>query len=419
MSKDVKHLGVFVASPSDVAEERKILESVIDEINLTLREAHNIHLDLIKWETHLRPRLGKDAQDVINQQIGDDYDIFLGIMWGHFGSPTENAESGTEEEFNRVFSRWKDSPESVEIMFYFKDAGIPPSKLDPEQLAKVQAFKKRIASEGVYGEFQDSEEFRTKARMHLAKVIQDWRKKALSDPETGKTIATPATPAVASESTDTTAASESTGILANLLEVSEDDDDEGVFELMERATDAMEGMVDVGQKISETITELGKKSEKRGEEMGRLSSDRAQLNRKAITRTANNSAADFEMYVQRMSVEIPRFHEQHSIVREALEKTAIIFQSDTNDNLKNEDIEKTIGGLQEYRDSFAIASDSLLEMRETIARLPRMTTRFNHARRRSAAVTDDLVEQFRIAGNQIEDIIELLRHLIGGNGSAQ
>lgn len=410
MSKDVKHLGVFVASPSDVAEERKILESVITEINLTSRDAHNIHLDLIKWETHVRPGFGGDTQEVVTRQIGHDYDIFLGIMWGRFGSPTQHAESGTEEEFNQALSRWKDSQESVEIMFYFKDAGIPPSKQNPEQLAKVQAFKEQISSQGgLYHVFEDAEEFRTKVRSHLTMAAQDWRNKPVSDPETEMPTAPPAA----------ASSSESTALLTNLIAVSDEDDDEGVFELMERATDAMEVVGDVGQKITETITELGKKSERRGEEVGRLSSDGAQPDRKAITRMANNSAGDFEMYVQRMSVEIPRFHEQHSIVMEALEKTAIILQSDTDDNFKDEDIEKTIEGLQEYRTSFATASNSLLEMRETIARLPRMTTRFNHARRRSAAVTDDLVEQFRIAGNQIEDIIELLRHLIGGNGSAQ
>ena len=155
------------------------------------------------------------------------------------------------------FSRWKDSPESIEIMFYFKNAGISPSELDPEQIAKVQAFKKRISSEGIYGEFQDAEEFRTKARMHLTGVIQDWRKRAPSDPETEKTTPTPTAPAAASESAGTPAASESAGTLTNLLEVSEDGDDDGIFELAERATDAMEVMGDVAEKITGTITYLG------------------------------------------------------------------------------------------------------------------------------------------------------------------
>ena|SRR3989337_1199459 len=32
-------------------------------------------------ETHTYPGIGEDAQDVINKQIDDDYDIFIGLMW--------------------------------------------------------------------------------------------------------------------------------------------------------------------------------------------------------------------------------------------------------------------------------------------------------------------------------------------------
>ena len=332
-------------------------------------------------------------------------------MWGRFGSPTRRAESGTEEEFNRALSRWKDSPERIRIMFYFKNADIPFNEIEPEQIAKVKAFKERISSEGVYGEFQDAEEFRTKARMHLTRVIQDWRKKAPSDPETAKATTTPTAPLAASESTNTTAASESAAILTNLLAVSEDDDD-GIIELEERAIDTMEVMSDIAEKISGTITYLGTKTKEHADEINQLVADGAQLDRKVAKRIANNTADDFEEYVQRISFEIPRFHKHHSIVIETLEKMAMIFESDMNDT--PEDIEEAIEGLQEYRRSLATASDGLSEMRETIARLPRMTTKFNRARRRTTAVTDDLLQQFRIAGSQLDDVGELLTHLIGG-----
>ena len=52
-----------------------------------------------KWEKDVFPAFGEDSQDVINKQIGTDYNIFVGIMWKKFGTPTSRAESGTEEEF--------------------------------------------------------------------------------------------------------------------------------------------------------------------------------------------------------------------------------------------------------------------------------------------------------------------------------
>ncbi len=77
-------LQVFVASPGDIVDERKILKDVINEFNVTWGDTHNVRLDLLKWETHSSLGFGEDAQDVINQQVGDEYDIFLGVMWGGF-----------------------------------------------------------------------------------------------------------------------------------------------------------------------------------------------------------------------------------------------------------------------------------------------------------------------------------------------
>lgn len=249
-------LQVFLASPGDVTEERQTLEEVINEFNVTWGDTHRVRLELLKWETHTRPGIGESPQDVVNQQIGDEYDIFLGIMWGRFGSPTNRAESGTEEEFNRAYSRWKTSPSNLQIMFYFKEAGIPPAKMDLEQLAKVKRFRRRIEAEcgGLCHEFESTEEFRTKMRIHLSKVVQDW----LAD--TGGRATTPA-PAPASDAFDP---------LANLTALADDDFEEGLIELSEQASDAMAMVVGVVQTMSDATNELGHKFQQRTDEINQL-----------------------------------------------------------------------------------------------------------------------------------------------------
>src|SRR6185503_17165509 len=95
---------VFVASPSDVSAERNALSSIVQEINQTvaaIAPEKGIRLELVRWETHASPAAGR-PQGVINDQIGE-YDIFVGIMWRRFGTPTAEAGSGTEEEFNRAY----------------------------------------------------------------------------------------------------------------------------------------------------------------------------------------------------------------------------------------------------------------------------------------------------------------------------
>jgi hypothetical protein len=119
MAKQVTLYQVFIASPGDVSEERAIAEEVIQELNITIAANANIKLELIKWETHAYSSMGIDVQDTINRQIGDEYDIFIGVMWKRFGSKTGRAPSGTVEEFERAYSKYIANPDSVNIMFYF------------------------------------------------------------------------------------------------------------------------------------------------------------------------------------------------------------------------------------------------------------------------------------------------------------
>ena len=87
----MKRLRIFIASPSDVSEERDIVSNVVvPEIqrifghNQLVGNKQQIELEAVRWETHAWPAIGDDAQDVINKEIGD-YDILVGIMWKRFG----------------------------------------------------------------------------------------------------------------------------------------------------------------------------------------------------------------------------------------------------------------------------------------------------------------------------------------------
>lgn len=169
---------MFVASPSDVVAERERLQNVIDEINLTRSRELGIRLELTKWETHALPGFGADPQDVINDAIPQDYDIFIGIMWQRFGTPTLRAPSGTLEEFQTAKLRFDEDPDSVRIMVYFKDAPIAPSKIDATQIKAISDFRATLGPQGgLYWVFEDTDQFERLARIHLQKAIQDWRDK--------------------------------------------------------------------------------------------------------------------------------------------------------------------------------------------------------------------------------------------------
>lgn len=172
MPKLTKTLTVFLASPSDVNEERKIVKKVINELNTTALKPFNINLELLSWENSTYPNAGQYPQHVINNQIGDEYDIFIGILWTRFGIPTRKFLSGTLEEFERAYSR-KDN-NNLKICFYFKNEPVDLYKIDLSQFQKVKDFKEKLSSLGVYyWEFQNSH-FEENLRNHLLNIVHNW-----------------------------------------------------------------------------------------------------------------------------------------------------------------------------------------------------------------------------------------------------
>lgn len=284
MARHEHVLSVFVASPSDVADERSRLEDVIRELNTTWSRELGLRLELVRWETHAYPDFGTDAQDVINNQVPDDFDIFIGIMWCRHGTPTSRAESGTVEEFERAKSRHDANPKSVGLMMYFKDEPVPPSKLDIEQLAAVAKFKKSLGNEGaLYWMFKDTDEFEKLLRMHLTRRVQVWRPQ---EPWTSTLV-------LMSPSTKQT---------------DPEDNDLGLIDLMEIFEEEFAELVDIANRITHAIEDIGEKMAERTDETNALKIALVgPLNRQAVKKVISKAARDMDQFVQRMDAEIPLF----------------------------------------------------------------------------------------------------------------
>ena len=156
---------VFVASPGDVKSERESLDKVIDEVNLTHGIPFDYELDLLTWEKNAFPAAGA-PQTVINEII-DAYDIFIGIMWKRFGTPTPVAGSGTEEEYRIAYRSWEKNPE-IGIMFYFSKQPFFPQTADEiDQLGKVFKFKQELNTKSLTWEYDNPTDFEAKIRKHL------------------------------------------------------------------------------------------------------------------------------------------------------------------------------------------------------------------------------------------------------------
>ena len=163
----IKIIKCLIASPGDVTQERDICETVFEELNRELGSVLNFRIESVRWEKDAHAGCGEYGQEVINRQIDDLYDLFLGIMYSRFGTPTPVAGSGTEEEFNIAYSK-KQEGKVDDILFYFNSAPIPQSILDPDQYKKVNEFKKRLEELKIfYKSYDGTDAFRDFLRQEL------------------------------------------------------------------------------------------------------------------------------------------------------------------------------------------------------------------------------------------------------------
>lgn len=112
-----------------------------------------------------------DAQSFLDSKFQGNYNVYLGVMWTRFGSPTTEADSGTEHEFRKAVAAHKKGAVR-EIMFYFLNQPADPATLDGAQLEKVQKFKQFVGSQKVY-----YQELPTRARL-INKITEDLAKLA-------------------------------------------------------------------------------------------------------------------------------------------------------------------------------------------------------------------------------------------------
>jgi biotin operon repressor len=148
----LRRVPVFIASPGDVPSARNSIRHAVERINKLVAKDNSFLLEPIGWED-IPPGKSKRAQERINPYV-DATSIFIGVLHKRFGQPTGAAESGTEEEYNRIEQRWENGKPKPEILMYFKK--IPTEQLsDPgEQLQRVLAFKNRIQKTCLYKEFE-------------------------------------------------------------------------------------------------------------------------------------------------------------------------------------------------------------------------------------------------------------------------
>lgn len=160
---------IFLSSPNDVKVEKRFLERVVNELNITHGAPMGYDLELVRWETHAAPGAGR-PQQIITDLIGD-YDIYVGIMWRRFGTPTGMAGSGTEEEFQNAYQIWERN-RSIQLMFYFCQKPFMPMRVEElDQMRQVLLFRQSLEGKALVWDYAAPAKFSDDIRKHLCMRI--------------------------------------------------------------------------------------------------------------------------------------------------------------------------------------------------------------------------------------------------------
>lgn len=165
MSFDASVLRVMIASPSDVATERKLIQEVIHEWNAIHAEDRKVVLLPVGWELGSSPQMGERPQALINQQLLRGCDILIAAFWTRIGTPTGVSASGTVEEIEEHLAAGR------EAMIYFSSVPVRQDSVDPDQYRRLTEFRKLCQSRGLIAPYDDLSAFRSLVARNLAQTV--------------------------------------------------------------------------------------------------------------------------------------------------------------------------------------------------------------------------------------------------------
>jgi hypothetical protein len=373
MPEIISKYKIFLASPSDLLEERESINQVISELNQTFGNPNNIVLELLKWESNSAPACGaNDVQSIINNDI-QEYDLFIGLLWMKFGTPTQKYGSGTEEEFNIAHQKFLKDNNSIQILLYFKNS-VPQSlsEINPEQLIKVREFKAGLGEKNVlYWEFNLKDELERLLRIHIPKRIQNL-KSNFNNSEKNTAISTE-------------------------IVIIEAEEEFGILDYQEFIEDSFSISTHALLRISEAINWIGDEMNKKTTEIESLvAKNRNQqisfkVQRNLLERTSN-VMIDF---ANRVEPEIPIYINNFEKGIDSFSKLVTIYINDFEN--KDNEIKEAIDSLDNLLVQIEFALNNMNDFLVTVDSLPKMSKELNSARKKVAHILTEFSKKLEVS----------------------
>lgn len=164
MNTHIEKLKIFMASPDDLQEERKVFGEVVEAINRSRGSAEGFHLDAIIWEKYAYPEA--DTPQAIVNRVLEDASLVIVAFWNKFGAPTTNFPSGTMEEFSLAYEK-RNKTGKPSIKIYFRLPESPTTLAQNEEIRKILEFKESIKDKALYKEYTSAQAFKDLLHEHI------------------------------------------------------------------------------------------------------------------------------------------------------------------------------------------------------------------------------------------------------------
>ncbi len=160
--QELKTLKIFLASSSELKEDRKEFEIFINRENKKYTEK-GIFLKLELWEDFIDAMSQTRLQDEYNKTIGA-CDIFVMLFFTKVGKYTE-------EEFTTAFGQFKETNKPL-IYTYFKNAEIKTGDINEQDVKSVKAFQRKLKKLGHFQSvYENIDSLKYQSSQQLIKIM--------------------------------------------------------------------------------------------------------------------------------------------------------------------------------------------------------------------------------------------------------
>lgn len=147
---------------------------VAEDLNRGVAAELGCVVEVFRWETDAAPDLHTEGpQGVIDPLLAiENADVFIGILWKRFGTPTCGARSGTEHEILDAYESWTKNRRPRIMLYFNQEPATPKTKEEAEQWALVLELREKFSGRGVICEYTGEVEFERQVRRHLTQFLR-------------------------------------------------------------------------------------------------------------------------------------------------------------------------------------------------------------------------------------------------------